>query len=240
MSLRQHRAFRPVLEKVEGRELLSGVIAARAHHLAVERMALKAAMSFPNFPLPSSVPYQGTMPTPKEVARERFKAVFAGPFGTGTPLFFDQTSRTLIDGVGGSNFFFNGNLQFLTVVTKSATNPVVGTATLEDRNANTSGTLIVDLTGTLADLDRFGRPTQLNWSLTPFAGSGSFTAGGFSLATGQGTVKIQYRDNGKHTPGITSQGDATAVFVGSLFVPGTVDPLTNASLQISHRRPAPF
>jgi hypothetical protein len=115
----------------------------------------------------------------------------------------------------------------------------VGTATLQDKNQNDAGSLVVDLTADRDHLDRFGRPTQLSWSLTPFTGSGGFSSGAFSLATGAGTVQVRYRDSGP-ARGVTSEGDATVVFQGSLYTPGTTFPLANSGLQSAHRRPGPF
>src|SRR5260370_30199413 len=104
-----------------------------------------------------------------------------------------------------------------------------------------SGILLVDRRGNRPDVDSAGRPTHLTWSLTPFTGSGSFTAGTFSLATGVGIVDIKYRDNGGHVPPhATSLGEATVLFRGSIFTPGTTNPFTNVVLQTKHSRPQPF
>jgi hypothetical protein len=237
MQCRKHRTLRPTLEPMERRELPSGIMATLPGRLDAARAAAGQAQVI----LPSNVPYQGKLPTPAELSLERFRAVFSGNFATGKPLFFDQTSRTVIHAIGGSNLFLHGNLQFLTVTPTDPNSPLAGTATLQDKNLNTSGILTVDLTGSQTDVDSAGRPTHLSFSMSPFAGSGSFTAGVFSLATGQGTVDIRYRPSGKRgAPGVTSQGDVTILFRGSIYTTGTVNPLANSTLQASHDRPAPF
>jgi hypothetical protein len=239
MAHHTRQSLRPGLECLEGRDLLSVTVAPAVDQGSRNQtVATSVAMSAA---LASSVPYQGTQPTPAELARERFRAVFSGPFTTGKPLFFDQTSRTVIRGAGGSNFFAHGNMQFLIVTPRDPNSPLVGTATMQDRNLNTAGVLIVDLTASRNDFDSQGRPTHLTWSFTPFAGSGSFTAGAFSLSSGQGTLDIRYRPGGRTSaPGVTSLGNATLIFKGTVFTPGTTNPLANANLQASHHQAQPF
>ncbi|HWE36456.1 MAG TPA: hypothetical protein VG406_07815 [Isosphaeraceae bacterium] len=268
MERRRRPALRPVVVSLEGRELLSGIIATlhgRLHHAPLARIAAAAqqpasgtssvsaaassSASGSGFEAitgtPISVTYQGQQPTPFQVKREQFRAVFSGPYQTGLPLFLDQSSRTVIDGIGTSTYFLHGSLQLIVVTYKDApppnltygTNqPLQGMATLIDKNQNSSGYLAVDLQGDRTGLDSAGRPTQVTFNFFPFGGSGSFTAGIFSLASGSGTVSIQYHPSGTTRPGLTSQGTATVVFRGTIFTPQTVFPLANSGLQASHHK----
>lgn len=268
MERRRWTALRPALAPLEGRELLSGIIATlhgRLHHAPLAQIAAAAQQPNPGSTTvtaaqssippgqpseavtgtPVSVTYQGQDPTPFQVKREQFRAVFSGPYQTGLPLYLDQSSRTVIDGVGTSTYFLHGGVQLIVVTYKDApppnltygTNqPLQGEATLIDKNFNSAGYLAIDLQGDRTNLDSAGRPTQVSFSFFPFGGSGSFTAGIFSLASGTGTVSIQYHPSGTTRPGVTSQGTATVVFRGTVFTPQTVFPLANQGLQASHHK----
>jgi hypothetical protein len=267
MERRRQTGRRPEVAPLEGRELLSGVIATlhgRLHHAALAQIAAAAqrpnpggsgvraaagsSSSPPNEAVtgtPIALTFQGQVPSPFEVKREQFRAVFSGPYQTGLPLFLDQSSRTEINGIGTSTDFLHGNLQLIVVTYKDAPppnltygtdQPLQGGATLLDKNSNSSGYLTIDLQGDRTGLDSAGRPTQLTFTLNPFSGSGSFTSGIFTLNSGSGTVTISYKPSGTTRPGVTSKGMATVVFRGTVFTPTTTFPLANSGLQASHRK----
>jgi hypothetical protein len=234
MDRPRSQRMRPVIEPLEERELPSGIIASMVSRGQLNRPVL----AFEQAPivLPSEVPYQGSQPTLHELRREAFRGVFAGPFVQGAARFQDQTSQIVLRGTGGATMFLHGNFQMQVVTPSDPSKPLVGTVTLQDKNISTSGILIADLTGIRSDTDAQGRPTHLTLSFVPFAGSGSFNAGSFSLATGQGTVDIHYLPSGRSGPGVFSQGKAILIFRGAIYVPGTADPLRNALLQASHHK----
>lgn len=208
MGRRRRTAARPTLTSLEGRELLSGIIAALAtasHRtptraaIAAANAAARASSSNPSVQsaqettqtngLPVVFTFQGTRPTPFEQSRQVFRAVFEGTFQTGAPLFADQSSRTVITATGSTTASLHSSLQLLLVtyppgggplpnLTYGTTQPVQGIATMTDKNLNTSGSLLVDLQGDRSSLDAGGRPTAVTYSGNPFFGVLGTGAGG--------------------------------------------------------------
>ena len=195
MQRHDYRARRPTLESLEDRDLPSGIIASLANHSRSMRSNFIAAQAQSSSDQPAAQetpPFspllgQGT-PTPHEQARERFRAVFIGPYTISPGRFSDQSQIVFIRGVGGSTFFLHGNIVFGVAVEKDPTNTSFGAATLNDKNVNSSGTLGLDLTVAPNGLDSQGRPT-----LMTFKGDSNVYSGIFFVNTSSGTVTVQYK-----------------------------------------------
>jgi hypothetical protein len=229
MGDRRRRAFTPGLERVESRELLSGLIAALGgrppvpqltaaflHAHAAAGTGAQATSTFPPISIGVSRPPllgQG-QPTPQEVARERFSAFFSGPTYVGPGRFSDQAKIVFFRGVGGSNSFLHGDYSMAIAIPTDPNAPFSGEAVLEDKNNNSSGIIGLQLTGNRQDVDRLGRPTHLTFISDP-----NIYSGIFFVSASSGTVDIQY-----------SKNSATATFHGLVYTNGLTSPLRNSDL----------
>jgi len=90
-----------------------------------------------------------------------------------------------------------------------------GLAVLIVKNVTNSGNLLVlDLVGDTSTLDRAGRPTRFNWTVNGASG------GTFSGATGQGTLEVLYRPDGRAQ---ARTGSVGLIFRGSVDTNGVSD-----------------
>ncbi|WP_435018169.1 hypothetical protein TA3x_000115 [Tundrisphaera sp. TA3] len=216
--IKPRRASRPLVERLEGRDLptaptlLTGPI--RALDLGALMGRAEAGQADP----------PDRQPTPRELARQRFTARFAGSFATGPPRFTDQASRIFIKGSGTSSAFLHGDFQMaLYPPADRATGETTGLAALLDKNvANSGNLLLLDLQGDPSSLDRAGRPTRLTWTVDGSSG------GTFSGATGEGTLEIRYRTGVKNLARSRS-GGVNVIFRGRIETNGGV---TNILLPI--------
>ena len=224
---RRHR-FRPWAEGVEPRHLPSGLIAAMIEESNSRVHAAAGGGSggvggggsggMNTGASPTTLADLG-MPTPHELARERFTAAFDGPYLAGPPRFVGQGKQLLIIGKGTSSAFLRGNLQIGLTLPASPTGTITGQANLIDLNSSNSGNQLgLDLTGSAQAVDRLGRPTHLTWTVNGNSG------GTFAAAIGQGTLDIRY------LPGLQrhhGKGDGTALtsFRGRIFVSGVSNTL---------------
>ncbi|MEO6809531.1 MAG: hypothetical protein ABI353_10520 [Isosphaeraceae bacterium] len=224
---RARLAYRPSLERVESRELMSGIIASmlvsqpspiHRQAAAVQSQAVDPLRSdnggIPGAPTPPFSPGTGE-PTPHEVARQRFRAVFSGPLYAGGPRFTDQKKLLYFRGLGGSTMFLHGDYQMGIVFPKDPAKPIVGGAYLQDKNINSGSVIGFDLTFDPNSLDRHGRPT-----LGTFTEDPNVYGGAFFSPTSSGTVKIRYARN-----------TATVLFQGQVYTSGLTNQLTNQDLQ---------
>jgi hypothetical protein len=218
------RALRPTFERPESRELPSGIIASlsnRAHAFrgAIQLMPAAAPATsgngFINNPV-SPLLGQGS-PTPAELSRERFHAVFRGPYTIGPGRFSDQAQTVFFRGIGGSNAFLHGNFTMAVVTPTDATAPLFGEAVLNDKNINSSGIIGLPLTATA--VDSAGRPTQLTFTQDP-----NIYSGAFFVNSSIGTVTVRYQPRSPHG------GIATVVFQGRVYTTGLTFPLRNSDL----------
>lgn len=227
-SRRHARRIRPGVEPAEARELPSGIIASlssRAHmaqghvgFLAPTASTTAAAGPGNGFINDPSSPLlgQGT-PTPAELAREGFRAVFRGPYTIGPGRFSDQAQVLFVRGVGGSNAFLHGNFTMGVVTPVDPTMPPRGEAVLNDKNINSSGILGLQLTATA--VDSAGRPSQLTFTQDPNIYSGTFF-----VDAALGTATVHYQPASPHG------GIATVIFQGRVYTSGLSFPLRNSDL----------
>ncbi len=162
-------------------------------------------------------------PTPREVRRQAFRGGFTTRYFVAPPPFTSEARQFGFIGVGGTNQFLHGNLQMAIFPPIDPNGTVTGSAALLDRNNNSSGDLLVALTGSPQATDSAGRPTVLTFTVNGGGGSG----GTYSSSVGEGTVTIRYFP-GKRTPGRPYHGEAglaTVRFQGAIYTQGTNNPL---------------
>lgn len=149
--------------------------------------------------------------TPREMVRQRFNATFSGQFTQGPGRLTSQASQIFLSGGGQSSAFRHGDLQLALFMPKDPSAAVTGSAALIVKNVSNSGNLLaLNLQGTTQQLDQFGRPTLLNWTV----GDGS--GGTFSDATGSGTLEIRYRPFGRPNRRGVSTGGVNVLFRGQI------------------------
>lgn len=245
---RVRRAVRPELERVEPRELLSGLMlalasgrptitAAQALSRRLSGLTASAAGGGGNLvagignqftPDNTATPLlgQGT-PTPHEAARETFRAGFEGRYYTSPGRFSDQGTTYFYRGVGGSTNYLHGDFSMAIVTPKDATSPFIGVAVLEDKNTNSSGIQGFDLRGDRTKVDSLGRPTELQFAADP-----NIYSGAYFVEAATGTVSIKYGAGPDHP--------ITAVFNSRLYTSGLTNPLVNQDLYARHNRPVRY
>lgn len=158
------------------------------------------------------------IPTPYELARQKFNARFAGSFATGAGRFTDQAMQVYVKGGGTSSAFLHADIQMALYTPADPTGQTTGTAALIVKNVTNSGNLLVlDLQGDTTTLDRAGRPTHFTWTVD---GSSGGTFGG---ATGQGTVDIYYRGGGKLPRQAKGAGSVGVIFKGLIDTNGVTN-----------------
>jgi hypothetical protein len=232
MDRRNRRAKRPAVERVEARDLPSGLLATPRMMSAGARVGDVVHSSQPG-PGPGGtggdVPNQALMPTGvpsrHERAREVFRATYAGSFTVGRGRFSTEARQVYARGAGTSNAFLHGDHQMRIVIPTDPAAPVTGVIAQYDRSNASAAVLGLRLTGSPQDVDRGGRPTTLAFTVDTDISSGIFTG-----ATGQGTVRIRYIPSGRSGPGIFSQGTALVLVRGSVFTSGVNDPLRNTDI----------
>lgn len=222
MGERKRRCLAAAVERLESRELLSGLIAALGSSgppapspgALIDRTEAASTSSSNAFP-PGNYPLlgQGT-PSPRELARERFFATFQGPVYVGPGRFSDQSKIIYMRGEGGSNFFEHGDYQMAIVYSTDPNAGLTGEAYMQDKNNNSGAQVAFVLKGSPTKVDRLGRPTQMTFNNDLNIYSGIFYS---DAATG--TVTIRY-----------SKGSARAIFKGLVYTTGITNPLRNTDL----------
>jgi hypothetical protein len=244
MDSRMRRAARPRLEQIETRELLSalttGLISTSQPSAAllvsrgidlqeVKPSQITASSSFTpaqgnTFGDTNGVYVNGATsplltfgtPTPQELARQKFRASFSGPFYGGPGRFSDQAHIQYFRGLGTSTAFLHGDFNMAVVTPTNPTEPFYGEAVLEDKNTNSGGVIGLLLQGNRSDVDSFGRPTKLTFTSDP-----NIYGGVFFVTTSSGTATIHYNN---------SNGSAIVVFNGLVYVNSLTNPLVNSDL----------
>jgi hypothetical protein len=232
MARRAMRKLTPAVFRLESREVLSRV-APVGHSLGSPRPAAIVAPASAAHPLATTAP----VPTPQELARERYVAVATRiQVGEAGPRFTDQKAQFLYAGSGGSNRNVALRLVMRLYTPLDPTAPVTGLASVRNRDVATTGTnLILDLTGSTANLDAFGRPTHLTWTVD--GSSGGSYAGAVAVnpdgTPGVGTLDITYSGNPNHAPhGGVNAGSANAILRGFIQTNNGVTQVT--SFEIGH------
>ena len=199
------------VEGLEPRDLLSSITDLLATSGSLHSSASASALPTPiSVNPPPFVPGPGD-PLPREVARERFRATFKGPFSVGPPLFTGQSKILHFRGLGTSNQFLHGDYQMTVILPKNASDPTTGGAYMQDKNINSGGAIAFDLKADPQSFDRFGRPTSLTFTI-----NSNIYSGIFYNAIASGTVTIRY-----------FKSTSSVLFDGLVFTNGISNPLRN-------------
>ena len=249
MEKRRRRSVRPRLVSLEGRELLSGVIAVMAKNSPHAPSAIgtlsKHMATVPTdeqFVVPSgnaggvdstssfinnkSSPLLGNGPlSPSEAAREAFRAGFNGRVYTGPGRFSDQSTTSFYRGIGGSSFFLHGDFDMAIVTPTDPAKPFLGEAIMNDKSTNSGGLVGLVLSGSRSAVDSQGRPTHLTFNV-----DANIYSGIFFVDAGNGTVDITYGAN--NTTHVS--------FNGRIYTNGLSSPLVNSDLYARQGRPVKF
>ena len=211
---RASRQLRPVIDRLEGRDLPTApsLLAGPTSSVALDSLLAQAGTPAAAVAAPQ--------PTAHELAREKFVAKFSGTFLVGPGRFTDQASQTFLKGGGTSNAFLHADLQMAAYTPVDPAGQTTGIAALIVKNVSNSGNLLVlDLQGNTASLDSAGRPTRFTWTVDGSSG------GTFSGATGGGTVEIRYWHHGKLPAGARGAGGAGVIFRGHIDTNGVTNVL---------------
>ncbi len=238
MDVQRRRAIRPRLVSLEGRELLSGIIALMAANaprvpsaisalskLVVQSQASSGTIASGNtgsigsgngFVNNSASPLIGNgAVTRREAARESFHGVFNGRVYTAPGRFNDQATTYLFQAIGGTNFFLHGDLSMAVITPTNPTQPFLGEAILNDKSTGSGGILGLVLAGDRTSIDSLGRPTHLTFTSDP-----NIYSGIFFVSASTGTVDITYG----------AKNSIHVVFNGRVYTSGLTNPLVNSEL----------
>lgn len=216
MNRRATRSAAPRVEVLESRELLS--MYGAAWSAPARRFAHAAALATPAAAVNNQVTNPTGIPTPHEILRTRFSAAMSGPFRVGPGRYSTEAAQLFLKGGGTSNTFIHGDYQLRVILPTDPAQPPTGAMTIFDRNQAGGSQLGLLLTGSPADLDAFGRPTRMAFTVDDTVSGGIFTG-----ASGAGVVEIRYVGRGRN------QGTAKVLVQGQVYTLGTTYSLATAN-----------
>ena len=120
----------------------------------------------------------------------------------------------------------HSDIQMLLVTPKDPTIPIGGVSTIFDRNLNSNTVLGFDLSAPQQDVDRGGRPNYF----PTVSIDANISSGTYVEAYSVGTISIKYIPNGKHTPGVISQGKAIVTIHAQIYTANVAFILRNANI----------
>ncbi len=165
-------------------------------------------------------------PKPGELRREQFKARFVGPYSIVPGRTTTQATQTLIQGAGTSTTMLHSDVQIRIVKPIDPSLPFGAVGTIFDRNINTNSALGFDLSAPQQYVDRGGRPNHF----PAFTIDVNASAGLYVEAYAQGTLNVRYIPNGRHKPGVLSQGTAIVTIHAQIYAPNASLLLRNVNL----------
>ncbi len=210
-SVRRRPRFDPLLERLEGRQILSvtPLIYFGSPGSTPPPGAVATAA-------PSVVPH---LPTAREQVLEKFFALFKGVYQASPARFTDQVQQFFFAASGLSSGFKHGDIEMAVYTPADPSQPVTGSAFMIVKNyGNTGNSLGVDLTADASSLDALGRPTQMTWTVNGNSG------GAFADATGSGTLDIKYFPSHGHARGLFGSAQVGLIFQGTI----TTNRVTNS------------
>jgi hypothetical protein len=249
MGRRIPRDLRPNLEQFERRELLSAITDLMAtNSLASSRQSLDAALNAASAGAGSSQSIavssnQGPLLNPdgsinnaaiaptgnltaRQLRRDRFVARYVGTYTVGPGRTSDEANQVFITAAGSANTMIHSDIQMLLVTPKDPSSPIGGVSSIFDRNINSNSAVGFDLSAPQQYVNRDGLPDYLNRA----AIDANISAGIYVEAYSVGTVSIKYIPNGKHTPGVFSQGKAIVTIHAQIYTANTSFILRNANI----------
>lgn len=228
MAPRNRPGFRPALEGMETRTLLSAIT-----HLLNRSQPRQAAINAQQAaPAPEELPpnplyFPTGQPTRHEMARQRFVAKFVGPFTVGAGRFSGEAQQVYMRGSGGSNQFLHGDAQLAVITPADPTQPLGGSISMFDRNINTNSSIGFELAANPAtDLDAAGRPVRMTITQV----DGNLSGGLYAGAIAEGTVEIRYKPSGARSRRVSSQGTAVVTIRAQVYTPGNGSILRNTDI----------
>ncbi len=242
MGRRIRRDRRLHIEQVERRELLSAITDIMvANSLTTGRQAqTNLSFSSQSIAIPqnqgpllnpdgtinnAALAPTGTL-TSREKHREQFAARYVGTFTVGPGRTSDEANQVFITGAGSANTMLHSDIQMLLVTPTVSTGPIGGVTSIFDRNINSNTALGFDIAAPQGDVDAGGRPNYFpTVSIDTNISSGIYVE---SYAVG--TINIKYIPNGKHTPGVYSQGKAIVTIHAQIYAAGTSFILRNSGI----------
>jgi hypothetical protein len=120
----------------------------------------------------------------------------------------------------------HSDIQMLLVTPKDPSSPIGGVSAIFDRNLNSNTVLGFDLSAPQQNVDRGGRP---NFFPTVSIDV-NISAGTYVESYAVGTINIKYIPNGKHTPGVFSQGRAIVTIHAQIYTNNVAFILRNATI----------
>lgn len=224
---RRH-AWKPVLEAIESRELLSttAFLSARRLTSALTRQqqggiffkATGQLGGIDSTPLstgvdPRIIASGNGVPTPHERVRNLFQAKFAGSYDESRGRTNELATTTRLHGEGAWTRILHGStLTVIATPKPGTTEPAVGIVELNDRNINT-GQLLLRFQGLPGDASQ-PSPTRFSWVVDP-SSSGAYTG-----AVGQGFAEIRYTPERPLTATGFGRGRFAMRITGTLIVTG--------------------
>jgi hypothetical protein len=241
MGQRWSRNRRPCVEQCERRALLSTVTdILAANSLAATAHSKAGNGGFVLSPISIAVPNNQGPPPPgtnlaitptgtltrRQLAIERFSAEFSGPYTIGPGRTSTEALTTLIRGRGSNTTMAHADIQLLIITPKDPTMQLGATSTIFDRNLNSNTVLALDLSAPPQNVDRAGRPNRFPSLVLDVNASAGLYDQGFA----QGVLSIHYFPNGRHTPGVISQGTAVVTIHAQIYSTRTNFILRNSDL----------
>jgi hypothetical protein len=242
------RGWRPYLEQVEHRQLLSAITDIMAGNSTAKGQStlVAAANQITNVPSIALPQNQGPVVNPvtgavenmalvptgfltgRQFRKEQFTARYDGTYTVGGGRTSDERIQTFIAAAGTANTMKHSDIQLLLVTPIDKSLPIGGVSAIFDRNLNTNTVLGLDESApqTSASINRLGLPSHLpTVSLDVNLSSGTYDEG-FAV----GTMNIKYFPSGKHTPGVLSQGKALITIHAQIYTANVGFILRNANI----------
>jgi len=239
MSRRKSRSWKPELEAVEPRQLLSlvtnilmsnhqnQVAATRARAVAANPVLFGGATGF--VPSRSSIALdqnqgaqgvnlllspQGEM-SAHQFRRSLFQAAFVGPYTIGPGRFDSEATQVSIRGAGRTTDMLHADIQIGLIVAADPTVQNSGASAIYDRNINSNSALGLDLASPRSDVDPQGRPNRF----TTVTLDANISAGAYVEGYAQGVMEIRYVPSGRRTPRGFESGTAYVKIQAQIYAP---------------------
>lgn len=245
MSRRKSRSWKPAVEAVEPRQLLSLVtnvlmskhqdaaIATRARAAAAHPAFFGNAPGFGNatgfvpsrssIALPENQGPQGTnlllQPegemTAHQFRQSLYQASFIGPYTLGPGRFDSEAMQVSIRGAGRTTHMLHADIQIGAIVARDPSVQNSGASVIFDRNINSDSSLGFNFGSPSSDVDGQGRPNRF----TTVTLDDNTSAGAYVEGYAQGVMEIRYVPSGRRTPRGFEKGIAYVKIQAQIYAP---------------------